>query len=109
MIELIAMICAAVLVVWTPIEARKVAGGWIRKRHKGTPEAFRATYRRQLTILIWVGLAFSVFNIGYAVGFEKDPTRSMVKLVAGLLWVGAIVSAFFGRRIVDAATDAAAR
>lgn len=109
MIEIIAMVCAAVLVVWTPIESRKVARGWVRRRFKGTPEEFRVAYRRQLTILVWLGLGFGVFNLGFALALEDDPARRLVKLVAGALWLGVTASAFLGRRIVDAGTDAAAR
>ena len=109
MIELIALICAAVLIVLTPIESRKVARGWVRKRHKGTPEEFRAAYRRQLTILFWLGLVFGLGNIALAMAFEDEAARSTVKLVAGLLWLGVAASAFFGRRIVDAGSEAAAR
>lgn len=109
MLELIAMVCAAVLVVWTPIESRKVARGWVRRRFKGTPDEFRVAYRRQLTILVWLGLAFGVFNLGLAFAFDDEPTRRMVKIVAGALWLGVSGSAVFGRRIVDAGADAAAR
>lgn len=109
MLELIAMVCAAVLIVYTPIESRKVAGGWIRKRHKGAPEEFRASYRRQLSILIWLGLAFGVFNLGLSLLPDQDPARSMVKAVAGLLWLGVSISAVFGRRIVDAGAGRAVR
>lgn len=103
MLELIALICAAVLIVWTPIEARKVARGWVRKRHKGTPEQFRVAYRKQLTLFLWLGLGLGAANVGLALGVEEDSVRGTVKLVAGLLWIGVAVSAFAGRRIVDAA------
>lgn len=109
MIELIAMACAAVMVVWTPIEARKVAGGWVRRRHKGTPEEFRTAYRRQLTLFLWLGVVVGLGNLALAFAFDDDPTRSTVKLVGGALWLGVGASAFYGRRIVDAGVDAAAR
>jgi hypothetical protein len=109
MLELIALVCAAILVVWTPIEARKVAGGWVRKRHKGTPEVFRAAYRKQLTLFFWLGLVLGLGNIALAFAFDDEPTRSTVKLVAGALWLGVSASAFYSRRIVDGAADAAAR
>lgn len=109
MLELIALICAAVLIVWTPIEARKVAGGWVRKRHKGTPEQFRVQYRRQLTLFLWLGLVLGLANIGLGLLLEENATRSMVKLVIGVVWLGVAVSAFLGRRTVDAGAEAAAR
>ncbi|CAH0262065.1 hypothetical protein [Roseomonas sp. CECT 9278] len=109
MLELVAMVCAAVLVVWTPIEARKVAGGWVRKRHKGTPAEFRAAYRKQLALFFWMGIVLGLGNLGLAFAFDDEPARGTVKLVAGALWLGVSVSAFISRRIVDAGADAAAR
>lgn len=103
MLELIAMVCAAVLIVWTPLEARKVAGGWVRPRHKGTAEEFRLRYRRQLTVLVWAGVAFGLGNILLALLVEEDRARGLVRFVAGVLWLGVSVSAVFGRRIMDAA------
>ncbi|WP_198371379.1 hypothetical protein [Roseomonas rosulenta] len=103
MLELIALICAAVFIVWTPIEARRVAGGWVRARHKGTPEQFRIQYRKQLTLFIWVGIVLGLGNLGLTLLPGEDPARMAVKVVAGLLWLGAAGAAVYGRRVVDAA------
>jgi hypothetical protein len=109
MLELVALVCAAILVVWPPIEARRVAGGWVRRRHKGTPEEFRAAYRKQFTLFFWLGIMLGLGNVGLAFAFDDEPARGTVKLVAGALWLGVSVSAFFGRRTLDAGTVAAAR
>lgn len=103
MLELVALVCALALIVWTPIEARKVAGGWVRARHKGTPEEFRLGYRRQLTVLIWVGVVIGAGNILLSPLVDADRARSLVRLVMGVLWLGVSVAAVFGRRILDAA------
>jgi len=101
MLELIALICAAALIVWTPIEARKVAGGWVRRRHKGTPEEFRAQYRRQLGLFIWLGIGIGAVNFALGLWLEPDAARRMVRFVTGGLWLGVSVSALVGRRILD--------
>jgi hypothetical protein len=103
MLELIALVCGLALIVWQPIEARKVAGGWVRKRHKGTPEEFRANYRRQLTLFMWLGVGIGVANLGIAGVMENDPTRQTVRLVTAAIWFGVAVSAVVARRILDAA------
>jgi hypothetical protein len=103
MLELIALVCAAGLMIWTPIETRKVARGWVRPRHKGTPEQFRIQYRKQLSLFVWLGLAIGLFNIGFALMLEDDQARGLVKLVAGLVWLGAALSCFLSRRHLDAA------
>lgn len=103
MLELLAMIAAAVLIVWTPIEARKVAGGWVRARHKGTPGEFRLRYRRQLTVLVWAGVAIGAGNILLSLLVDADRARSLARLAMGVLWLGVSGAAVFGRRIMDAA------
>lgn len=103
MLELIGMIAAAVMIVWTPIETRKVAGGWVRPRHKGTPEAFRSQYRRQLTLFLWIGVVVGIGNVGLAALPDQDDARRIVKAVVGTLWFGVAISAGLSRRRLDAA------
>jgi hypothetical protein len=103
MLELIALVCGAALIVWQPIEARRVAGGWVRPRHKGSPEEFRANYRRQLTLFLWLGLGIGVVNLVLGGVLEEDPARRMVRFAAGGIWLGVAVSAVFARRIIEAA------
>ncbi len=105
MLELIALIGAVILIVWTPIEARRVAGGWVRPKHKGTPEAFRRQYRRQLSVLIWIGVVLGLGNLGLAALPDQDDARRMVKVVIGVLWLGVAISAGVSRRRLDAATS----
>lgn len=103
MLELVALIGAAILIVWMPIETRKVASGWVRPKHKGTPEEFRRQYRRQLTMFFWLGLVLGAGNLGLAALPDQDDARRLVKVVVGVLWLGAGVSAGLSRRRLDAA------
>lgn len=50
MLEIIVLICAVIALIYTPIEAKKVHGGWVRPKFKGTPEEFRAKYIKQLRV-----------------------------------------------------------
>ena len=103
MLELVALVGALILVVWLPIETRKVASGWVRPKHKGTPEAFRAQYRRQLTMFLWLGLILGLANIGLAALPDQDEARRIAKLVIGGVWIAAGLSAGQSRRRLDAA------
>lgn len=104
MLELIALIAAAIMIVWTPIETRKVAAGWVRAKHKGTPEEFRRQYRRQLTLFLWLGAVLGLGNLGLTALPDQDDARRIVRVVIGLLWIGVAISAGLSRRHLDAAT-----
>ena len=103
MLELLAMIGAAIVIVWLPIEARKVAGGWVRPRHKGTPEAFRAQYRRQATLFLWAGLALGLGNLALAALPDQSEAHRIARLAVGALWLGVAIVAGLSRRWLDAA------
>lgn len=103
MLELVALVGAAILIVWLPIEARKVAGGWVRPKHKGTAEEFRRQYRRQLTLFLWVGLVLGIGNFGLAALPDQEDARRIAKAVVGTLWTGVAVSSALSRRRLDAA------
>jgi hypothetical protein len=101
-LELIALVCAAGMIVWVPVESHRVARGWVRRRHTGTPEEFRALYRRQLTLFVWMGVVFGLINLGLGV-LEETAAGFWIKTVTGVLWFGAGAAALYGRRVVDAA------
>ena len=74
--------------------------GLVQRR---TPEAFRRQYRRQLSVLIWIGVVLGLGNLGLAALPDQDDARRMVKVVIGVLWLGVAISAGFSRRRLDAA------
>jgi hypothetical protein len=88
MLEIIILICAVIALIYTPIEAKKVHGGWVRKNFKGTPEEFRAKYAKQLKVLTWVGFVLGPLYIllGIVMGFD-DTAQLIVKVVIGGLWI----------------------
>lgn len=104
MLELIALIAALAMCVWTPIETRKVRNGWVRRNFQGTREEFVAKYRRQLTVFFWVGLVLGLGNIALSFVFtgEGDGARQTIKLVAGAIWLAAGVVSLVSRQQLDA-------
>lgn len=89
MLEIIILICAIAAIIYTPIEAKKVHGGWVRAKFKGTPEEFRARYVKQLKTLTWLGfgLGAAYIVLGFALGVDST-AHLVVKLVIGALWIG---------------------
>lgn len=101
MLELITLLAALVLCVWTPIEARKVRSGWMRKNFKGGHAEFVAKYRHQLAVMGWVGLALGILNIGLG-ALAANEASLVVKLVVGGLWIVGGVVSFASRRLLNA-------
>jgi hypothetical protein len=101
MLEIIALVAALVLCVWTPIETRKVRNGWVRKKFKGTPAEFVTAYRRQLHVFTWVGGVLGLGNITLAAILDAGDPRQIVKIVAGGIWLVAAAISFYSRRQLD--------
>jgi len=100
MLELIALVAAVAVCIWTPIETRKVRDGWTRKNFKGTREEFVTKYRRQLTVIGWVGVVLGSLNLVLAVVAASEPGM-IVKLIAGVIWLAAGGISLWSRRILD--------
>ena len=85
MLELIAIVAAAAICILTPIEVGKIQKGWMRKNFKGTHEQFIVAYGKQLTIMMYVGVVFAIFNVGLGI-FEERAGENYIKYFAGALW-----------------------
>lgn len=99
MLEIIILICAVAAIIYTPIEAKKVHGGWVRPKFKGTPEEFRARYVKQLKVLTWMGFVLGGLYVLLGILMaEGDTARLAVKVVIGVLWIGVGVVNLLMRR-----------
>jgi hypothetical protein len=101
MLELIALLAALALCIWTPIETRKVRNGWVRKNFKGTHAEFVARYRRQLTMFMWLGGVLGLGNLALALFTSGGDSYQIAKIIAGAIWLAASVVAFASRRSLD--------
>jgi hypothetical protein len=101
-LELIALLAALALCIWTPIETRKVRSGWVRKNFKGTRDEFMVKYRRQLAVFMWVGLVLGLGNIALALFMPGGDAYQIVKLLAGIIWLAASGVMFASRRALEA-------
>lgn len=109
MLELISLVCAIALAIWTPIEVDKVIGGWVNKRFKGNQAGFLKAYRKQLTFMRGFGLFFVVAMGAIAViefADAGDGLRGGVKAGAAVIWGAVAFVAHRGREKLDAAIAA---
>jgi len=97
MIELISILCSLVICIVTPIEMNRIRGGWVAKKFDGDRERFLAAYRKQLNMLVWLGVVFGGVNILLAV-IEANPGERVVKFVAAAIWFAAAGISHASRR-----------
>jgi hypothetical protein len=102
MIELISIIASLAICILVPIEVRRIRGGWMRKSFVGGRAKFIASYRRQLTLLTWMGVVFGVLGIGLAL-IETKPGETTVKSIGAAIWfVVAGICFYFRPTLPDA-------
>jgi len=99
MIELISIICSLAICVLTPIEVSRIRRGFVAKKFAGDREKYLAAFRKQLTLLIWLGIAFGVLSFGLAF-LETRPGESVVKFVAAAIWLAVAGICFVSRRML---------
>jgi len=97
MIELISILCSLVICILTPIEMHRIRGGWVGKKFGGDRERFIAAYRKQLDMLVSVGIVFGALNLLLAL-IEANPGERVVKFVAAAIWFAAAGISHASRR-----------
>jgi len=108
-LELIALVCAIAVAIWTPQEVTKVIGGWVNKRFKGDQAAFLVAYRKQLNFMRIFGMIACVAMTAIAViefADAGDTLRGGLKIVAAIIWGVVALVAHRGRDRLDAAMAA---
>jgi hypothetical protein len=97
MIELISILCSLVICIGTPIEVNRIRGGWVAKKFDGDRERFLAAYRKQLNMLVSLGVVFGCVNLLLAL-IEDSPGERVVKFVAAAIWFAAAAISHVSRR-----------
>jgi predicted Na+-dependent transporter len=97
MIELISIIASLVVCILIPIEVGRIRRGWVRKNFAGDRGKFLAAYRKQLKLLMWLGLVFGVLEIGLAL-IETHAGERTVKFVAAVIWLAVFCISFTALR-----------
>jgi hypothetical protein len=107
MLELISIVASLVICVLIPIEVGKIRNGWVRKNFAGDRPKFLAAYRKQLRMLMWLGLVFGVLGVALA-PLEDNPGERVVKVIAAAIWFVVSVLSFTSLRTLDKVADAEA-
>ena len=100
MFDLISILASLALCIIIPLEASKVRHGWVRKNFVGDRAAFVAAYRKQLRLLIWLGLLFGVLGVTLA-PLEDHARDATLKVIAGLMWFVVAGLSFFSLRTLE--------
>ena len=85
MIELISIVASLALCILIPIEVSKIRNGWVRKGFVGDRSKFLAAYRKQLKLLMWLGLVFGVLSVALA-PLESQAGEPVVKVISAIIW-----------------------
>ena len=93
MLELIAMIAGLIVCIMMPIEMAKIRKGWVSKKFAGDRPKFLAAYRKQIKMMMWLGLVFGVLGIGLA-AVEARQGEVIVKLIGAVIWFAVAGIAF---------------
>jgi hypothetical protein len=93
MLELISIIAGLVVCIMMPIELGKIRKGWVSKKFAGDRPKFLAAYRKQVKVLMWLGLIFGVSGIGLA-AVESRHGEVIVKLIGAAIWLAVSGIAF---------------
>lgn len=86
MLELISIVAGLIVCIMMPIEMARIRKGYVHKKFAGDRPKFLANYRKQLKMLMWLGLVFGVLGIGLA-AVEERRGEVIVKLVGAAIWL----------------------
>jgi hypothetical protein len=101
MLQIAMIVSALILIIWAPIESRKVRGGWVNPRYKGQPDEYRRAYAKQVRICLYLAIFCTVVNIGMAFVDARNGAYLAVQLGIGVLWAVAAGVMFYCRRSLD--------
>jgi hypothetical protein len=104
MIELIGIVCCIAAIIGLPIQTAKIRTGWMPKRFKGTFADYLAAYRKQLNMLVWVGVVLGAINIVLAVIPQGTPNEWIAKAVSAGLWFVLGALSYFSKRSLEGVT-----
>lgn len=102
MLQIAMIVAALILIIWAPIENRKVRSGWINPRYKGNPAEYHRAYAKQIKLSFYLALFCTVLNAGMAFVDQPDNLHMAVQLGIGVVWAVAAVVMFFCLRSLQA-------
>lgn len=102
MLQIAMIVAALILIIWAPIENRKVRTGWINPRYKGKPDEYRRAYTKQIKVSFYLAIFCAVLNLGMSFIEEKQGAYLAVQIGIGVLWAVAAGVMFYCLRNLQA-------
>ena len=99
MLELISIIAGLAVCILIPIELGRIRKGWVHRKFAGDRPKFLAAYRKQLKMLMWLGLVFGAMGLGLA-ALEAHRGEAIVKVVGAAIWLAASGLAYNSLRML---------
>ena len=99
MLELISIVAGLIVCIMIPVEVGKIRKGWVHKKFAGDRPKFLAAYRKQLKMLMWLGLVFGVLGLGLA-ALEAHRGEAIVNVVGAAIWLAASGLAYNSLRML---------
>ncbi|HZZ86853.1 MAG TPA: hypothetical protein VFE13_00835, partial [Caulobacteraceae bacterium] len=88
-------------------QTSQICDGKFSPKLKVSPEAYVASFRRQVNLFVWLGAVFAALNLVLAF-LEENPGERIVKFFAVALWLGvAGISLWSRQRLAKAPGPAA--
>ncbi len=85
MIELIGILACLVACFAVPFQIKSIRSGAAFKKAPEKRAMLLAAFRKQFTMLGWVGLVFGGLEFGMY--FIAEPGEGVFKIIAGVLWL----------------------
>jgi len=101
MLQILLFISAFILIIWAPIESRKIRSGWKSPRYKGTADEYRLSIRKQFNLFKWFALVIGVVDLGMAFVDQPDTAHMAVQLALAATWLAAGGTMFYCVRLLD--------
>jgi hypothetical protein len=97
MLEILSILAAAALLIITPIQTGQVCAGKINPKFKGSPAEYAVAFRRQLTLLIYLGSICGVVNLGL-IFLDSSSAEWIFNLLGAALWLGVAAVSYLSTR-----------
>ena len=99
MIELIGIVACLIACVGVPFMIKSIQSGTAFKKTPEKRAELLVAFRKQFTMLAWVGLAFGVIEIGLYF-ITDEPGEAKFKVISGVLWLVLSGLSFYGLRSI---------
>jgi hypothetical protein len=99
MIELIGLVACLIACIGVPFMIKSIRSGAAFKKTPEKRAELLAAFRKQFTMLGWLGIVFGVLEVGMYF-ITDEPGEGVFKIIAGMLWLVLSGLCFYGLRAI---------